>query len=209
MDRSIIRDAIIKSQHCQRNWDLDQAIPKEDLDMILMAATQCPSKQNLAYYRCHFIQDRDLIEKIHESTMGFGSHTNSQIMANLVIVFEEYGDLASDAYNKRNQQTRELVEKDLDRSGINVDKQLDVNRQQAVGVAAGYVNLVASLLGYSTGCCRCMVPGNIEKILDLKNPVQLLMGIGFKDGSRNRREHHTEDFVFPTFKKQEIPVSWY
>jgi len=209
MDHVTIKNAIIKSQHCQRNWDLAQSLPEDDLNLIVMAATQCPSKQNLAYYRCHFIQNRDLIEKIHECTKGFGPYTNSQIMANLVIVFEDYGDLSSDKYNQRNQQTREVIDNTSNRSGIDVDRQLDINRQQAIGVAAGYVNLVSTILGYSTGCCRCMVPNSIEKVLNLENHVQLLMGIGFKDTARNRREHHSDDFVFPTFKKQEIPIQWW
>jgi hypothetical protein len=34
------------------------------------------------------------------------------------------------------------------------------------------------------------------------------MGVGFKDESRPRREHHSKpEFVFPTKKKQEIVVN--
>ena len=47
---SEIIKAIHRSQHTQRNYDLSKKIPQADLDLIIEAATQCPSKQNIAYY---------------------------------------------------------------------------------------------------------------------------------------------------------------
>lgn len=208
MDRSYIRDAIIRSQHCQRNWDLDQAIPAEDLDLIVLAATQCPSKQNLAFYRCHFIQNRDIIEKINKATYSMGSssalHTNSQTLANLIIVFEEYEDLSHRPFNERNDEVVKFNMKDP-ATGIYIEE----DRQQAIGIAAGYVNVVASLLGYSTGCCKCMDGPEVKNILGIERRPELIMGIGFKDKTRNRRIHHEGDFVFPAHKKQEISVQWW
>ena len=46
-NKNIIK-AIHASQHTQRNYDLDKKIPIEDIKTIITAATQCPSKQNLA-----------------------------------------------------------------------------------------------------------------------------------------------------------------
>ena len=66
---------------------------KEDLDLIVHAATQCPSKQNVAFYKVHFITNREVIEAVHDKTAGFtnyetgGSETNSQTLANLLIAF--------------------------------------------------------------------------------------------------------------------------
>ena len=34
MDHKQIQKAVIRSQHCQRNWDLSKQIPQEDLDLI-------------------------------------------------------------------------------------------------------------------------------------------------------------------------------
>ena len=62
-----IKKAVIKSQHCQRNWDLSKSMPKEDLDVLVFAATNCPSKQNVSFYKVHVITNRDVIEKIHEN----------------------------------------------------------------------------------------------------------------------------------------------
>ena len=72
MFQQMLKKSIYKSQKCQRNWDLSKDIPKEDVDVILTSATQCPSKQNLPYYKVHAITDRKMIEKIHDLTEGFG-----------------------------------------------------------------------------------------------------------------------------------------
>lgn len=202
-----IKKAIIRSQHCQRNWDLSKEIPQEDLDLLITAATQCPSKQNVAYYRAHFITDRTLIETIHNQTDGFTvsstkTTTNTQVLANLLVVLEKYTDVET---YYRNDQWKEV--KDGSANQITVDL-IERDRNMAVGVAAGYLNVTASLLGYSTGCCACFnVPG-IKSILNLDNDPILLMGIGFKDETLNRRIHHNDhSFVFPTKPKQSIPVN--
>ena len=79
------------------------------------------------------------------------------------------------------------------------DDSWDEDRSMAIGIAAGYVNVVATQLGYSTGCCKCMDSKAVEEILG-ESPI-LLMGVGVADKTRDRREHHTEDFKFPTLKK--------
>jgi len=39
MFRNMLKKAIHKSQHVQRNWDLSKTIPQEDLDLIAEAVT--------------------------------------------------------------------------------------------------------------------------------------------------------------------------
>jgi nitroreductase len=215
MIQESISKSIIKSQHCQRNWDLTKEIPQEDMSVLVTAATQCPSKQNIAYYKLHFITNRDVIERIHSYTNGFvvklGTNTepatyttNPQTLANLVIVFEDYLNLSNLSDKSRNDQTRAIGTKEEEsaRSQINFDKHV------AVGVAAGYLNLTASMLGYSTGCCSCMDHSSIKSELSLENSPLLMMGIGFKDESRNRRIHQNSDYVFPTKPKQPIQVNF-
>jgi nitroreductase len=215
MIQESISKSIIKSQHCQRNWDLTKEIPQEDMSVLVTAATQCPSKQNIAYYKLHFITNRDVIERIHSYTNGFvvklGTNTepatyttNPQTLANLVIVFEDYLNLSNLSDKSRNDQTRAIGTKEEEsaRSQINFDKHV------AVGVAAGYLNLTASMLGYSTGCCSCMDHSAIKSELSLENSPLLMMGIGFKDESRNRRIHQNSDYVFPTKPKQPIQVNF-
>lgn len=209
MEHSDLKKAIIKSQHCQRNWDLSSEIPKEDLELLIYAATQCPSKQNIAFYKVHFLQDREIIEQVHELTRHNSQHplyeteTNSQILANLVIVFEEHDfvpSLKDDIY--RSEETEEII-----KNNANVQPALLRDKQMAVGIAAGYVNLIANILGYSTGCCACFNDKGIRKVLGVDHEVLLLMGVGFRDPNKNRRIHQQlPDFMFRTKVKQ--PISY-
>jgi len=212
IDPSDLTKAIHRSQHCQRNFDLTKEIPEEHLEVIKTAATQCPSKQNVAHYKLHFITNRDLIEKIHALTPierhdGKGMTTNSQVLANLLVVFEEYRDMSNHVDQVRNDETSTLYSK-----GIEDDRAYDVldrDSNVAVGIAAGYLNLTSSLLGYGTGCCQCMDEPAVQEVLGMKGRPLLLMGIGYKDKTRNRRVHHSQpEFVFPTRKKQDIPVDF-
>ena len=207
-----IEKSVIRSQHTQRNWNLDKQLPKEDVNTLLQAVTNCPSKQNIAFYKIHFIQDRSIIEEIHENTNGFGygrvngirtTETNSQTLANLLVIFEDYNyldDLKDDIH--RNQATKEYIN-----NGKLSDarmSELDRDKQVAVGIAAGYLNLTASLMGYRTGCCQCMDNNAIKEIALLKEEPLLLMGIGFPQKGVSRRRHHIRDFTFITKKKQPI-----
>jgi|TARA_R110002074_G_scaffold106530_4_gene230077 nitroreductase len=212
MDHKQIQKAVIRSQHCQRNWDLSKEIPEADLNLIQHAITQCPSKQNVAFYKVHMITDRKIIEAVHSHTNGFTTNfvtmtgeTNSQTLANLLIVFESYnGHSARDHKIHRNDEIRKLeAGQTLTASESETFKR---DQQMAVGIAAGYANVTSAMMGYSTGCCACGDYDAIDKLLEFEGKVLLMMGIGFKDQLRNRREHHDTGFMFPTKPKQKIKV---
>tara|TARA_B100000959_G_scaffold282813_1_gene350105 strand:- start:1178 stop:1822 length:645 start_codon:yes stop_codon:yes gene_type:complete len=199
--KKMLRESIHESQKCQRNWDLTKPMDPDDEDLIVEAAKNAPSKQNLNYYKMKVIKNREVIEKIHNRTKGFGPiytsydpeipesgsyspetdegqfYTNSQVMANMVIAF------------CKDEPT--LVREEND--------DYSQDRDMAIGIAAGYVNVIATQLGYATGCCKCFDDKEIGEILGDK-PI-LLMGVGHPDKTKNRRQHHTEDFKFPTLKK--------
>lgn len=209
-DYDDIKKAVIRSQHCQRNFDLSKQVPQQDLDLIVHAATNCPSKQNISFYNLHVITDQELIAKVHELTTGVTAKnlstsetdaptTNSQTLANVLFVFErkelsEMTPFASEKWAIADESETQIFERDL-----NV----------AIGIAAGYTNVVSSMLGYSTGCCQCFQTNNIQELLGLKNRPVLLMGIGYKDPTRNRREHATDsNLMFPTRKKEDITITY-
>ena len=193
---SMIEKAVHKSQHCQRNWDLFKKIPEEDLQVLETTITACPSKQNYVFYEPWMITHRETIDKIYHTTNGFilpdgSSQTNSQTLAQLLVVFCE-----SDDY----------IEQQGFRNTQAVDKETESMRQQrefAIGIASGYLNLAATLMGYSTGCCTCFNGDDVRHILKTNKQPRLMMGVGIPDKSRNRREHHkNRDFIFPTFDKK-------
>jgi nitroreductase len=196
---SEIKEAVIRSQHCQRNWNLSKKIDDKDLELIIYAVTNCPSKQNHAYYKVHAIINRKMIEEIHEITMGFGLPngeftTNSQTLANLLLVFEdvEVSDIRKIKNLKYQKGNLAIIERDKD---------------LAIGVAAGYANLVSSLLGYNTGFCACFDNQKIKEILNSTKDVRLLLGIGFRNIDKDRRLHHLNDLLYPAMTKEKIPVN--
>jgi nitroreductase len=214
-DYKDIKKAVIKSQHCQRNWDLSKDISQEDMELLIHAVSNCPSKQNIAHYKVHFITNRDIIEEIHANTEGFARNytdeniayeTNSQVLANLLIVFEAYDyKLNLPDSTIRNDETQAWLQtKSLT---VQQESVMTRDRHMAVGIAAGYVNVIASMIGYSTGCCACFDLDKVKQILNTDNEILLLMGVGYADSTRNRREHHSSDFVFPTKKKQPIIIN--
>lgn len=208
MLKNMLLKAIHKSQHVQRNWDLSKSIPEEDLAIIEQACLGAPSKQNVTFFKPYFITDRDVIEKIHRNTLGFyiedgkkggkapkGNRvtTNPQTLANLLIVFAK--DFDADAAKANTDQWQN-------------DDVMEVDMHQAVGVAAGYVNMTAALLGYSTGCCSCCNKDEIQRILGIDEKPLLLMGVGYPDATKPRRQHHLKDeLIFPTNRKGEVSVN--
>jgi nitroreductase len=197
-----IKKAIAVSQHTQRNWDLSKDIPEEDVATIVEAATQCPSKQGRAFYKVHVITNRDIIEKIHAKTKGQGivfkdgkadSQTNSQTLANVLLAFEKNPDGRAIKGHPVYGDTEDFTRRDTD---------------MAVGIAAGYVNVVSSLMGYKTGCCLCFDGFDVGKDAGIENEVLLLMGVGHAQEGVNRRVHHLDpNYEFNTNRKQNIPIA--
>ena len=210
--RKMLKETIHESQKCQRNLDLNAQISEEDKKLIVESATNCPSKQNLNYYNLHVIEDRKKIEEIHKNTKGFGPiysdydsekreenaydekrqeegemYTNSQVLGQMLLAFTKNEDALLQRQKKDDWSE---------------------DRSMAIGIAAGYVNVVATQLGYATGCCKCMDSKAVKDVLG-ETPI-LLMGVGCADKTRDRREHHTENFVFPTLKKNKnIEVTYH
>ena len=210
--RKMLKETIHESQKCQRNWDLNAQISEEDKKLIVESATNCPSKQNLNYYNLHVIEDRKKIEEIHKNTKGFGPiysdydsekreenaydekrqeegemYTNSQVLGQMLLAFTKNEDALLQRQKKDDWSE---------------------DRSMAIGIAAGYVNVVATQLGYATGCCKCMDSKAVKDVLG-ETPI-LLMGVGCADKTRDRREHHIENFVFPTLKKNKnIEVTYH
>jgi nitroreductase len=209
IDHTDIKQAVIRSQHCQRNFDLSKEMPESDIDLLIHAATNCPSKQNISFYDLHVITNRDTIAKIHELSTGVTAHnyvtgereidtTNSQVMANVLFAFvrKDLNEMSQKAYEKWFR---------ADEAEVKVFER-DVNT--ALGIAAGYVNVIASILGYGTGCCQCFQKEEIRKLMGWEKGPELLMGVGYKNDLVNRRIHATEpSIMFPTRKKEEISIT--
>jgi len=212
-NKNIIK-AIHASQHTQRNYDLDKKIPIEDVKTIITAATQCPSKQNLAFYDLHVIVNRNVIKTVYDTTTNkydetgeYHSLSNPQVLANMLLIFSLKKELVKGRH------------KEVDEAKVNLGSARVANNDAhvAIGIAAGYVNLTASLIGLETGCCSCVMGyEELKEILNLDSDPVLLMGVGYKNKNTNRRMHqlaatdeHKDngwETKFPTLKKDSIKI---
>jgi nitroreductase len=211
MNHKELKDKIIISQHCQRNFDLSKEMPKEDVETILFSVANCPSKQNLAFYDVVAIQDRETIEQIHEATLDRkGVRTNPQVLGNLLLVFtdrdplsnflDKDGNVKKEERGLNGKKNKPLIRNAEMREFANGENKewaescFKTDANIALGIAAGYCNLVSSQLGYRTGCSSCFDTDKVTDILKARGvpgkPL-LLMGVGYNDETRNRREHHT------------------
>jgi nitroreductase len=214
MDKNFIES----TQLCQRNWDVSKSIQQEHLDLFEAACRFCPSKQNYSFYNIKFITDRGIIEQIHEITNpngngGFGVpidplksineenvkfYTNPQTLANLLIIF---------GYSIPYEKQAELKDK-FGHHNYPFKRDADM----AIGIAMGYLFLIANSLGYKTGGNACYDTNELRNILVVKEDYMpaAMIGIGFADENRNPREHHTDpSFTFPHKPKEKIDIEYY
>lgn len=195
LHRDLLNDIVIKGQQCQRNWDLSKQIPKEDLDVIIHAGTQCPSKQNLDYYSLLVIQNQEIQKEIYKNSWG-GSRYNPQVLANTLFVFVP----KEPTNTSRNSTVRQEIK--------NHQHILEIDMHQAIGVSSGFMCVISHLLGYSTGFNKCFDGKAVKEILSTDYKPILMLGVGFKDESRNRQIDHVEGVKIVSFYKINIPVTY-
>jgi nitroreductase len=229
-------NAIIKSQHCQRNWDLSKNIPDKDLGLLTSAASHCPSKQNVAFYTIHVVTNQDLITQIHSHTAGFAARRdennaliptvklgpndpvefipNDQVLANAVFIFEDNTDLTlwrdvDKLKYANNYQQFYSIEHGNDPTGVN-QQVVHFDRDVAIGIGSAYLALIAVQLGYSTGFCACMDQAAIKKVLGSKRLPLLMVGVGYPDDTKIRNASQSlGDFMYPTKPKQPIDITFH
>lgn len=191
-----IQNIIDNSQRCQRNWDLSKQISDDHIETLKVSVKKCPSKQNITFYKCVFITNRDIIEKIHSLSDCFiwqfdpqKAETNSQTLANLLVVFVRDRDLSITKPRNISEYSKGL---------LNGKSSEDENK--SVGIAAGSLNLTAHLLGYKTGFYNAMHNNDILSNM-FNGKVFLIIGIGHPDETKKRTQHHLTDFIYPSFDK--------
>lgn len=207
-EASKIKKAILRSQRCQRNWDLSKQLSPEQLELIITAATECPTKQNIPFYNVKVVQNREKIEAIYEHTFGEAPNDpenvqgkkNPQVLANTLLVFS-VNDYSREIGDDRSPETARKADERTEHDR----KVLYDDVMQSIGIAAGYVNLTASMLGLQTGCCKCIMDTlAIQKIIgseEHETPL-LLMGIGFADKTKARRADHVTGKILPSYNKR-------
>ena len=203
-------DALESSQHCQRNWDLSKEIDPEHIKIFEEVVKNVPSKQNIAYYKVHFITNRSIIEEIYKWTMTEFSEKvtdfyNPQVLANLLVAFEAHYDI------KRDNIGQSIEEKNINSVRYN-EYTINIDRYQAIGIASGVLALTANYLGYKTGFCKCFKTEKVSSILKCgntirENPIEILLGIGYPNNDILHTTHHIFDNLqVKPLPKAEVPV---
>ncbi|MBI33490.1 MAG: hypothetical protein CMD98_06460 [Gammaproteobacteria bacterium] len=225
-----MRKGIHNSQHCQRNWDLSKPIPQEDIDLIIESAIECPTKQNLNFYKVVAITDRKMIEAIYEQTDTDQSSgrsirwedgkvdtvmmNNPQTLANVLLAWVE--DTPSATYELSGTliagEGAMIPDAYSDmRDTINspdFQAVAEMDRLISIGIASGYAAWCANMLGYKTGFCKCFEDKPTSDIIGEGN-VKLLLGVGHGNPKKNRLEHHEwKDFYFASAPNRTQKVIW-
>mgnify|MGYP003654755455 CR=1 FL=1 len=204
--RDNIKHAVDVTNKAQRNYDLTKSIPQEDLDMLIYAAANSPSKQNETHYSLHVYTDQNIIKQIYNHTKKFTlartqedkdksfsiendvfiqhdheSVTNSQIYANALFVYVK-GEGSINKYNVQHYAAK---------LNPNSSAAKVYNEQVAysMGISVGELILSAGLLGYTTGICSALDTIPIRDILGIKQNPKLLVGVGFPNIQLERTQH--------------------
>jgi nitroreductase len=226
VDIDNLKDLLWNSQRCQRNWDLSKSIPSDDIDTMLHAIRSAPSKQNEVHFKVFVVNDYYQRKKIYDGSLNFAHNADgeidfnsdgtinykkqSQLMANTLFVFCTDKDFTF-------RTSESWAAKDITSAG-KLDFSTDSSRNDAIqkhiryglhsiGIAVGYLLLTAHMLGYKTGVSGGFNPEPVIQVVNDKNP-QLIVGVGYEDKFRDRREEHFEiGRLFPTWNK-DIEIKW-
>ena len=221
-----IKQAVAVTNRAQRNYDLTKSIPQEDLDTLIYAAVNSPSKQNETHYSLHVYTDQSIIKQIYSHTKKFTmirdkqdqeesfkveddvfiqndakSVTNSQIYANALFVYVvEQGDT-------RGSQHRAAKENPNSTAAKVYNEQV----AYSMGISVGELILSAGLLGYKTGICSALDTRPIRDILGIKQNPKLLVGVGFPNNQLDRTQHSDvlNKDVLEKFRTGELDDHWH
>ena len=202
--RDNIKHAVDVTNKAQRNYDLTKFIPQEDLDTLIHAAANSPSKQNETHYSLHVYTDETIIKQIYSHTKKFTmirdkqdqdesfkveddvyiqndakSVTNSQIYANALFVYVKEEGKALGGTHRAGKENP------------NSNAATIYNDQLAysMGISVGELILSAGLLGYKTGICSALDTKPMREVLGIKQNPKLLVGVGFPNIQLERTQH--------------------
>lgn len=211
-----IEKAVDITQRAQRNYDLNKQIPSRDLDTLIYAAANSPSKQNETHYELHVFTDQHIIRDIYNQTKLYLLMTdkdnpedlygeidgefwqsdersvhNSQILSNVLFVYVEKAGEPRGGTHKFAQNNTSSKES------------LSIYNEQisySIGISSGQLALSAALLGYKTGFCSAFNTVKVPQIIGTTKKAKLLVGVGY-DAGVNRRLHAET-------KNKDIPIGF-
>ena len=202
---------------CQRNWDLSKTIPEEHIQHLAYIAKHAPSKQDEAYFDLVIIKSRNIIDKIHEWSVGFSmfddagnplpSLKNPQTAANILFLWLKKPPLT----------IRNFYQERWNHNEINgMPKRQDEpsrrdNAYTSIGISTGVTAWAAAELGYVTGFSKNLGESNaLKALLNIDLEPTYSLGIGFPDTSLPHNVSH-EGNVYNSFsnRKRKTKIYYY
>jgi len=199
--KDTIKSAVDIAQRAQRNYDLSKSIPSDDLQTLIYAATNCPSKQNETHYQLKVYTDQDIIRSIYNTTKKFTMRNrdhlnemyavdgkliakdkaihNSQILANALFVYIEDDGQARGGTHLRAQKNR----------STSPMRTYEEQRNFSIGISVGQLTLTSALLGYRTGVCSAYEQDEVREITKSTRNIKLLVGVGYENVGVDRQLH--------------------
>jgi len=209
-----IKNAIEVTQRAQRNYNLTKTIPQKDIDTLIHAASNGPSKQNETHFNLRVYTDPTIIKKIHEATKLYAMFswdnvdevfndkdgnfntkeeytvTNSQIYANAVFIWcDDTANLRGGTHILGARKEASFISKQT----------LFEQKSFSVGISSGQLTMAAALLGYKTGYCsafernikRTTPDKHLQTIINSETEPRIIVGIGYPNEGVNRQYHAT------------------
>ena len=204
-------------RRCQRNWDVTKKIPNEHIQKLSHIAKYAPSKQDEGYFDLMIIKSRDIINQVHERSVGFSVHDengnplpewkNPQTSANVLFMW----------FKKTPSTVRNFYQTKSNPNEVNGSPKRndDPNRRDnaliSIGISMGLTAWNAAELGYVTGFSK-----NIDSEYDLQTVLNYdknlepmyALGIGFPDQNLPHNVSH-EGNEYHSFSQYEKDIKIY
>lgn len=198
-----ILDSVKTTTHCQRNWDYDQPVTNEDLNTIIDACTNMPTKQNAVTYELFIVKDKEKIKKIYEySAPGFDTNDDIEECWDELPNFSKPKNIR-EYYDKINRYQNGQVNAPVvllwtytsysNFNDYNVDSPIDI------GISAGVAGLMANILGYRTGFCACIDGEKLKDLLSKNSSTITEFGVAMGIGKPRIGIEHNKTFLNETF----------
>ena len=202
-----IKSAVDVSQRAQRNYDRSKQIPDHDLETMIYAASNSPTKQNETHYAVK-VYTNEKIYKIYNTTKHFTLYTAEDFDE----VFQDTQDslIVKQENNVHNSQVlaNALFVYFLDQA----------NLRGGHHKVSEKLILSATLMGYKTGICSAFDVGTVQSICNTDLTPKVLVGIGYENQGVDRKYaaetlnkdipakfrngNDNEKWMFPSFDKQ-------
>ena len=165
-------EIVLARQSC-RSYNSQRKIEPEKLDAILQTARIAPSACNGQPY--HFtVCKGEAAKKVAKATMGMGLNKFADEAPCLIVISEEdYVKSAALGAKLKNNDYRSID----------------------IGIAAAYITAEATAQGLSTCILGWLDSAKIQEICDLKNPVRLVITVGYANDTDILREKKRKDLT--------------